>query len=114
MQPECSGTAASFVHVWAAAISGLAACPSSALPGQPAGARPFDVAQGKQPDPCPRPGHWPSIHRAEAAYITRRGPPRDLAVHGRRVEPSMDTFDPKPALTKYAGEPIDGKVRVMS
>jgi hypothetical protein len=23
----------------------------------------------------------------------------------------MDTFDPKPALTKYAGEPIDGKVR---
>jgi len=22
----------------------------------------------------------------------------------------MDTFDPKPALTKYAGEPIDGKV----
>jgi hypothetical protein len=23
----------------------------------------------------------------------------------------MDTFDPKPALTKYAGQPIDGKVR---
>src|SRR5262245_36775333 len=23
----------------------------------------------------------------------------------------VDTFDPKPALTKYAGEPIDGKVR---
>src|SRR6185436_13328864 len=23
----------------------------------------------------------------------------------------MDTFDPRPALTKYAGEPIDGKVR---
>jgi hypothetical protein len=23
----------------------------------------------------------------------------------------MDTFDPKPALSKYAGEPIDGKVR---
>ena len=23
----------------------------------------------------------------------------------------MDTFDPKPALTKYAGEPIDGRVR---
>ena len=23
----------------------------------------------------------------------------------------MDTFDPKPALTKYAGEPIDGKVK---
>src|SRR5688572_30831689 len=23
----------------------------------------------------------------------------------------MDTFDPKPALTKYAGEPIDGRVK---
>src|SRR5499426_3496951 len=23
----------------------------------------------------------------------------------------VDTFDPKPALTKYAGEPIDGKVK---
>src|SRR5919205_1083890 len=23
----------------------------------------------------------------------------------------VDTFDPKPALTKYAGEPIDGKVQ---
>src|SRR5215212_8815247 len=23
----------------------------------------------------------------------------------------MDTFDPKPALDKYAGQPIDGKVR---
>src|SRR3954469_16478749 len=23
----------------------------------------------------------------------------------------VDTFDPKPALKKYAGEPIDGKVR---
>ena len=22
----------------------------------------------------------------------------------------VDTFDPKPALTKYAGQPIDGKV----
>ena len=26
----------------------------------------------------------------------------------------VDTFDPKPALTKYAGEPIDGKVRATS
>ncbi len=23
----------------------------------------------------------------------------------------VDTFDPKPALTKYAGQPIDGKVK---
>jgi hypothetical protein len=23
----------------------------------------------------------------------------------------VDTFDPKPALTKYAGQPIDGKVQ---
>ena len=26
----------------------------------------------------------------------------------------VDTFDPKPALTKYAGQPIDGKVQATS
>ena len=26
----------------------------------------------------------------------------------------VDTFDPKPALTKYAGQPLDGKVAATS
>jgi hypothetical protein len=33
-----------------------------------------------------------------------------LVVHGRRLS-QVDTFDPKPALTKFAGEPIDGRVK---
>ena len=48
--------------------------------------------------------------RAEAAALHAAREGRDLAVHERRLS-QVDTFDPKPALTKYAGQPIDGKVQ---
>ena len=73
-------------------------------------AAPFDVAQGKQPDLCsatptgvnpfaPKPSH----HKPRATAVI------SLFMGGGWSQ--MDTFDPKPALQKYAGEPIDGKVR---
>jgi hypothetical protein len=73
-------------------------------------AGPFDTARGTQPDLCtaaatgvnpfaPKPPH----HQARATAVI------SLFMGGGWSQ--MDTFDPKPALQKYAGEPIDGKVR---
>ena len=68
------------------------------------------LAASAAPDPCsaaatgvnpfaPKPPH----HKARATAVI------SLFMGGGWSQ--MDTFDPKPALTKYAGEPIDGKVR---
>ena len=63
-----------------------------------------------QPDPCSAPATGvnpfaskPPHHRARATAVI------SLFMGGGWSQ--MDTFDPKPALTKYTGEPIDGKVR---
>ena len=48
--------------------------------------------------------------RAEAAALQAAREGGDLAVHERRLS-QVDTFDPSPRLTKYAGQPIDGKVQ---
>jgi len=68
------------------------------------------LAAAAAPDPCSAPAAGvnpyapkPPHHKPRATAVI------SLFMGGGWSQ--MDTFDPKPALTKYAGEPIDGKVK---
>ena len=58
-----------------------------------------------------RPG---STRTRRRRRISSRAPTSVISLFMSGGVSHVDTFDPKPALTKYAGQPLDGKWRAMS
>ena len=68
------------------------------------------LAAAAQPDACTAPATGANPYAPKAPHHKARATAVISLFMGGGWS-QMDTFDPKPALTKYAGEPIDGKVR---
>ena len=57
-------------------------------------------------------GATPSIYAAKQPHFQPRAK-RVISLFMSGGVSQMDTFDPKPALTKYAGQPMDGKGEIV-
>jgi hypothetical protein len=70
----------------------------------------LSAASATQGDPCSAPAVGVNPYAPKPPHFT----PRATAVISLFMGggwSQMDTFDPKPALAKYAGQPIDDKVK---